>query len=67
MRGLSPVPIRLFEFPAVDLAFVSDRTTREHLDCTLMAVAEAIFVFVGVTAVIPYAGALALRFVRVVR
>ena len=65
--SLSPVSIRLFELPAVDLAFVSDRPTREHFDCPLMAVAETVFVFVGVAAVIPYAVALALRFVRVVR
>ena len=60
MRGLSPIPIRPFELPAVDLAFVSDRTTGEHFYRPLMAVAEAVFVLVRVTAVITDAVALAL-------
>ena len=52
--------MRPFELLAVDLAFVPDRTTREHFDGPLMAVAEAVFVFVGVAAVIAHAVALAL-------
>ena len=67
LGGLSPVPVGPFELLAVDLAFVSDRTTREHFDGPLMAVAEAVFVFIGVAAVIAYTVALALRFVRVIR
>ena len=43
------------------------RPAGQDLSLTLMAVTEAVFVFVGVTAVIAYAEALALRFIRIVR
>ena len=46
---------------------MSDRTTREHFDGPFMTVTEAIFVFIGVTAVLTHAVALALRLVCIIR
>ena len=59
--------VRLFELPAVDLAFVSDCATREHFDYTLVTVAKTVFVSVRMPVVITHAEAVAPRFVRIIR